>query len=224
LQELAHRQPMLPGNGEVHAAQPAAVPDVQGRLHEVLLQGRPGRIAVPVEFQQRLGFAGVVEPSLVQDEVENLALPARGPGLRRAAAGFRQGLAQVPVKGMARQVLREGVGFLPAREPASVEGGMPVSEHARGGARGGNERQAATGLRRPVEKGCQAGLLVPGEPDDPVTDRGRPVEGHVRRAQQEPVDLSRHALFRRTPGADEFDVRWAEHDAVTSVSADPVFV
>ena len=66
---------------------------------------------------------------------------------------------------------------------------MPVLEHARGGARGGDELKAAAGPGRLVVKGDETLFFGPGDPDDPVADRGRPVEGQRGRAPPETVDL-----------------------------------
>jgi len=203
----------------VHAAEAAAVLHVEGRLHEMLLQGGPRPVSIPVEFQQCLGLAGVMKASFTEDAIENLPFLAHGSGSCRIAAGFRQRRAQVVIEGIARQALDEGLEIGAAAEPACVEGGVPVPEHPRGGSRCGHELEASPGTRRLVVQGDEPGFLVLGDPDDPVTDRCRPVEGQRRRPPPEPVDLRDDLLFRRPPGTDVFDIGRAEHVPVTSISA-----
>jgi len=116
-----------------------------------------------------------METSLAEDAIEDLPLLAFGDGPCRIAAGFRERRAQIPVEGIARQALHEGLERGAAAEPARVEGGVPVPEHPRGGSRCGDELEAPSGPRRLVVQGDEPGLLVLGDPDDPVTDRRRPV-------------------------------------------------
>ncbi len=182
-QEVFHRLQVLFGNGEVDPAQSAAVLRVEGRLHEMLLEGRPRPVVVLVKLQERLGFPGVMKSLVVEDEIEELPAPAPGDKIPQVMAGPGKRRIQVPVKGIPGKVCRKGLEILAAFESAPVEHTVPLPEHARGGARGRDKLQASPGLRRLVVEGHKALAFSAGYADDPVAERRRPLEGHRHRPE-----------------------------------------
>ena len=198
-QEFFHRFQVLFGDGEVDPAQAVAVLRVESRLHEVLLEGRPRPVVVLVELQERLGFPGVMKSLVVEDEIEDLQSPAPGDKIPEIMTGPGKRCAQVPVKGITGQACRKGLEILAAFESAPVENTVPLPEHARGGTRGRDKLQAAPGPGRLVVERNKALLFILRDPDDPVADRRRPLEGHGHRPESAEIDLTQDLLLRDAP-------------------------
>lgn len=191
-------------------AQTAAIPDVEGCLHEVLLQGRSCLVIVFVEFEERLGHAGVIETFFVENEIEDLLSPAPGDKVPQILADRGQGGAQVPIEGIAGQLLHERLEILPAFESTPVEDAVPLLEHACRSSRGRDKLQAAPGPGRLMMERNEVLLFPLRDPDDPIADGRRSVEGHDSGSPAAQIDLTQDLLPGDATRPDVIDVERAQ--------------